>query len=187
MSRLRPAKYKKSLIRNTEQPLPKTTVTFEHEEKQISQKEKSESEINHYNFPSERNSRQLISQSVSKTPSKIINLVHPTSRTTTMELEKKSQSTLNEKTLKYLNFPTDKKIFKDLIPLSVEETEQKAKQIPSRAPYPQKDKEPQLADFVKTRPHHEFIYQVPMHKQEKSVNQNYDGHRVYKIMLNWKQ
>ncbi|CAG9857874.1 unnamed protein product [Phyllotreta striolata] len=55
----------------------------------------------------------------------------------------------DEKVLKNLNFPYDRAIYKDLIPLVCEKTQYPPSSV--RNPLPQKDVEPALADFVEIK------------------------------------
>lgn len=90
------------------------------------------------------------------------------------------------KVTRRVNFPYDKPIYKDLIPLEVDQCKSSTV-ISSRGPLPQKDKEPLLANFLDTKTMPKY-YCCPSTKVENKFDtvtnnnlrlyqniENYDG------------
>lgn len=80
-----------------------------------------------------------------------------------------------------MNFPYDKAIFKDLIPLSCERA-QPQPVTPARAPLPHKDKEPNLQDFIEPK-QSPVYYSLPTVKLETPQSiVTCDNFRLYRLL-----
>lgn len=81
-----------------------------------------------------------------------------------------------------VNFPYEKKIFKNLMPLSSPNKHFPTKVISSREPLPPKDKEPSLEDFIEQKSIPEYAY-VPNFKLENRKSRAHCNNlQLYKVL-----
>ncbi|XP_044760559.1 uncharacterized protein LOC123317980 [Coccinella septempunctata] len=93
----------------------------------------------------------------------------------------KTKRAFDEKVTRQVNFPYEKKIFKDLMPLS-SPNKRVQKTVSSREPLPPKDKEPVLEDFIGQTPIQEYSY-VPNFKLETRRSRSHCNNlRLYKVL-----
>lgn len=87
----------------------------------------------------------------------------------------------DEKVTRQVNFPYEKKIFRDLMPLS-SPNKQIHTVISSRDPLPPKDREPVLEDFIEQKTIQEYSY-IPNFKLENRKSGTHCNNlRLYKVL-----
>ncbi|CAH1108259.1 unnamed protein product [Psylliodes chrysocephalus] len=86
----------------------------------------------------------------------------------------------DEKVLKNLNFPYDKPIYKDLIPLMCEKNQSPPTSV--RSPLPQKDKEPVLSDFLELKRFPDYFVLHSTEIEDKMSQSKNNNLRLYKIL-----
>ncbi|KAL3273840.1 hypothetical protein HHI36_015266 [Cryptolaemus montrouzieri] len=91
------------------------------------------------------------------------------------------RKSFDDKVTRQVNFPYEKKIFRDLMPLS-----SPSKPTPtvtlSREPLPPKDKEPQLEDFMETKEIEEYSYIPNVKLENRRSRAHCNNLRLYKIL-----
>ncbi|KAF2899831.1 hypothetical protein ILUMI_06355 [Ignelater luminosus] len=181
--------YKKSLVRNTVQTKPKAVIIHEPElsdstlesqktsPKKQAVSEKSTDQSLRLGSP-ELNSALRIARKIES-----IEVIKPRKVKSISELDKKSSTVVTDKVTKQLNFPYNKPIYKDLIPLCVRTSPQVP--IASKEFVFQKEKEPLLSDFFTPKTLPEYSFQVPQQVNNRTVIKQFDGLKLYRTMRNW--
>ncbi|KAG5883610.1 hypothetical protein JTB14_025184 [Gonioctena quinquepunctata] len=145
---------KKTLIRNTEKPVQKFKVTT------ITDAQTLSKEPDNLNSDVVQNLDKITSEKLKTQPKfdspklystlklsqKIDNIVKPRKTKSCSDVVIRKLAA-EEKVTRKVNFPYSEPIYKDLIPLSCEQTHAQPL-FQSREPLPQKDKEPLLSDFT---------------------------------------
>ncbi|XP_044252931.1 uncharacterized protein LOC123003932 [Tribolium madens] len=160
---------KVTLVRNTELPVPKTKLVIEGNHKNVGKKKNckvapKQSESN-FEFP------QLNS---------VLKITEKMERVKSATNVKVSNIAFSEKMTRKVNFPSDKPIYKDLIPLEVPSKSPPV--ITSREPLPQKDREPILSNYVKPPESREFYYQPTPRLESQPPQSGFSNLRLYKLI-----
>jgi len=151
MNRPKPACAKKTLVRNPEQPIPKT-VTIKPPKNCIPSKSDAKPgqstgilntgrKTTNFNVP-EMHSTLKLSKKIDK-------IVNP-SKTEIIPKVDHTKLAIDEKVSRKVNFPYGQSVFKDLIPLTDNELKVQPVAL-TKGPAYQKDKEPILSDFFQAR------------------------------------
>lgn len=109
--------------------------------------------------------------------------VKPKKLKSTNELKKEEKLALDEKLTRHMNFPYDKSIYKNLIPLCVKTTT--APVLITRGPLPQKDAEPSLSDFLVEKEKAEYSYEVASKLNIAELNRSYNGLKMTGKVKEW--
>ncbi|XP_017780414.1 PREDICTED: uncharacterized protein LOC108565452 [Nicrophorus vespilloides] len=171
MSKSTKADFKKTLVRNTTQSLPKAVVTTKtsgnasrKEDKQIMAKEKKTLNLG---LPAINSSKNLV---------KTMKTVESVQQRKVQE----SNLALQDEISKRMNFPCDRAIYKELIPVC-----SKPEQViahPARGPLPLKDKEPKLENFIRHKTLPEYTCSAATQSQEWNAVREHDGFKMYRYM-----
>lgn len=174
--------YKKHLIRNTELSVPETEVTKSAPPPTpIEEVEKKSNKTVPGRFTTPEPYSTL------KLSTKIDNVVQTRKCKSTSDLDKKKLA-LDEKVARQVNFPFDQAIYKDLVPLRCNKNNENQLQSTSsnRTLVHQKDKEPNLMDFVtqeKIVEEHHFLGKSGFNfKENKSAPLQQSNLSLYKAL-----
>ncbi|KAJ3646613.1 hypothetical protein Zmor_024194 [Zophobas morio] len=171
---------KKILVRNTELPVPKTRLLLEGKSKI---KEKPKTEEPNVHKTKSANSRPKFHVPELHSTLKISDKIDKLEKTKPQKFQK--DVAFCEKVTRKVNFPADRPIYKDLIPLQVP-----AKSPPvlsSREPLPQKDKEPSLSSYAHPTAPREYIYVPSIKTNMRSTSSSVDNLHLYKVMQMFSQ
>lgn len=202
---------KKSFVRNTSQPKPKTVVISEHQIKGASElasssgtsiNAKTTSTKTTKNFKSRLNSPELNSALLLAKEIETVENIKPKKVKSVLDINKKKQIQIDEKVClklchitteiyfvfkasKQLNFPHDQPVYKDLIPLNVRPVPSQTR-VAAREVAPPKDEEPSLSDFYvhKVLPEYSFEVTIEPPTNNKPM-QHMDPFKLHRIMKSW--
>lgn len=158
MNKPKHSEVKKTLVRNPEQPAPKTitvkksNISTHHSANELSSNTREKTQDS--GFSKEKvvvktrfNTPEL--HSTLKLSKKIDEVVKPRKTKSLSDVDK-NRLAVDEKVTRKVNFPYGQPVFKDLIPLSNNEVKSQPSLV-SRGPILPKDKEPVLSDFLEPR------------------------------------
>nr|CAI5827547.1 unnamed protein product [Callosobruchus analis] len=174
---------KKSLVRNAELPPRKTVVIkgTQSSTKQLSAKSDAPKSSRSKSTSSETELKlnQPELNSTLKLSKKIDDVVNARRIKSCSDDTKKLAA--DEKISRQVNFPYDKAIYRDLIPLTSEKCSSQP-MLSSRPPLPQKDKEPLLSDFIEPKKTSNYYFLPSLNIETPTNIVGSDNLRLYRIL-----
>ncbi|VEN57374.1 unnamed protein product [Callosobruchus maculatus] len=175
---------KKTLVRNAELPSRKTVVIkgTQSSTKEVSARSDAPKSSRSKSTSSETelklNKPEL--HSTLKLSKKIDDIVNARRIKSCSDVDTKKLA-VDEKISRQVNFPYDRAIYKDLIPLTSEKCSSQP-MLSSRPPMPQKDKEPVLSDFIEPKKTCNYYFLPSVNIETPSSIAGSDNLRLYRIL-----
>nr|CAH7736197.1 unnamed protein product [Callosobruchus chinensis] len=175
---------KKSLVRNAELPTRKTVVVkpTQSSTKQISARSDApkSSRSKSTSSETELNLNKPELNSTLKLSKKIDDIVNARRIKSCSDVDS-TKLAADEKISRQVNFPYDRAIYKDLIPLTSEKCSSQP-MLSSRPPLPHKDKEPILSDFVEPKKTCNYYFLPSVNIETPLSVVKSDNLRLYRIL-----